>query len=149
MERELKLRIILVQPPPGIDFGLQKGKGSHYETVQVQRSRDSDLHFEFNVTLKNNTKSSPDFFGSFVQGPPAYRFVYLDIGTYAGQKSTGYSRRLKVPLSVIDRETINHILMNRDVLLEARVAGTGKDGGPTCGTIKPFSGWKMVKTLEK
>jgi hypothetical protein len=149
MERELNLRIIVIQPPAGIDFGLQKGKGTHYETVQVQRSGDSDLHFEFNITLKNNSKSVPDFFGSFVQGPPGSRFVYLDIGTYAGQKSTGYSRRLKIPLSIIDRETISHIIMNRDVLLEARVAGTGKDGGPTSGTIKPFSGWTMVKSSEK
>ena len=145
MERELILRIIVERPPAGIDYGLQKGKGSQYETVQLQKSGESDLCFEFNVTLKNNTKSIPDFFGSFVQGPPGSRFIYLDIGTYAGQKDIGYSRRLKIPLSVIERQTINHILMNRDVLLEARVQGTGKDGGPTCGTIKPFSGWKIVK----
>ena len=26
--------------------------------------------------------------------------------------------------------------------LEARVVGTGKDGGPSCGTVKPFEGWQ-------
>jgi hypothetical protein len=34
MARELTLRIIIEQPPPGVDFGLQKGSGSVYETVQ-------------------------------------------------------------------------------------------------------------------
>ena len=34
----VKLRIILVSPPPGIDFALQKGSGSDYEPIQKQRS---------------------------------------------------------------------------------------------------------------
>jgi hypothetical protein len=30
-------------------------------------------------------------------------------------------------------------------VLEARVPGTGRDGGPTCPTVKDFEGWKPVK----
>jgi hypothetical protein len=30
-------------------------------------------------------------------------------------------------------------------VLEARVPGTGKDGGPSCATVKPFEGWKLVQ----
>jgi hypothetical protein len=26
---------------------------------------------------------------------------------------------------------------------DARVPGKGKDGGPNCGTVKPFDGWKV------
>ena len=32
METELRLRIVLVAPPSGVDFGLQDGKGHDYET---------------------------------------------------------------------------------------------------------------------
>lgn len=37
MERELTLRIVLEKPLAGVDFGLQKGRGSEYETIQKQR----------------------------------------------------------------------------------------------------------------
>ena len=30
-------------------------------------------------------------------------------------------------------------------VLEARVPGTGRDGGPSCATIKDFEGWKPVE----
>src|SRR5258708_7459086 len=49
MKRELTLRIVLERPPKGVDFGLQKGRGSAYETVQKQRSKGSDLVFAFIV----------------------------------------------------------------------------------------------------
>jgi len=49
MEGEITLRIVLIQPPPGVDFGVQKGNGNDYETVQTQRSKTGDLTFEFTV----------------------------------------------------------------------------------------------------
>ena len=144
MERELRLRIVLQEPPAGVDFGLQKGKGSNYETVLKQRSTTKDLHFEFTVGLKTSAKSPvPDFSEPLVQGPPGQRFVYLDIGTYAGQKDTCWSRRLKVPLSGITWDMIRRLDGSRSIL-EARVPGTGKDGGPNCATVTPFGGWKPV-----
>jgi hypothetical protein len=27
--------------------------------------------------------------------------------------------------------------------IETVVPGSGKDGGPNCGTVKPFNGWKL------
>ena len=87
MGSELTLRIVLEKPPAGVDFGLQKGRGSAYETIQTQRSTAKDLYFEFTVALKARN-AVPDFSGSFVQGTQGERFVYVDIGTYAGQKDT-------------------------------------------------------------
>ena len=78
--------------------------------------------------------------GPFVQGPRGQRFVYLDIGTYAGQAESCWSRRLKVPLTGITAKMI----AAGDVL-EARVPGTGRDGGPTCASVRDFEGWKPVK----
>ena len=146
MERELTLRIVLEKPPAGVDFGLQKGRGNDYETIQKQRSGTRDLHFEFTVRAKAGAKgAAPNLLGPFVQGPPSGRFVYLDIGTYAGQTGTSWSRRLKIPLTGITSEMIDWAA-DSPVVLETHVPGTGRDGGPNCATVKPFSGWKLVKS---
>ncbi len=155
MEREITLRIVVERPPAGVDFSLQKGHRSNYETVLVQRSKTEDLHFEFSVQVQKGKSGLPNFLGPFVQGPPHARFVYLDIGTSAGQTNTPWSRRLKIPLNgiswnLIDQASNTSASSTSDssklsaslTLLEARVAGTGKDGGPSCGTVKPFEGWK-------
>lgn len=141
MERELRFRIILEKPPAGVDFGLQKGSGSHYETIQKQRSGNKDLCFEFSARV--NAKKA--LLGPVVQGPPAARFVYLDIGTYAGQTGTIWSRRLKIPLTGISLEMINQAANSAQAVLETHVPGTGRDDGPNCGTVKPFEGWKIVR----
>ena len=149
MERELILRIVVERPPVGIDFGLQKGRGSDYETIQKQRSKVKDLHFEFSLRVKATSKgATPTFLGSLVQGPPGDRFVYLDIGTSAGQMGTCWNRRLKIPLSGISWNTINRSVDKR-VILETRVPGTGRDGGPNCGMVKPFDGWKLVSSTRE
>ncbi len=133
MESEVRLRIVLEAPPPGVDFGLQKGRGSAYQTIHRQTSVGEDLIFDFAVRVK---AGCADFQGPLVQGPPGARFVYIGIGTHAGQVNSCWSRRLKVPLIGIAQEMLD------GSVLEARVPGTGKDGGPTCATVKPFGGWK-------
>ena len=143
MNQELTLKIVLENPPSGVDFGLQKGSGSKYETIQIQRSGDKNLEFEFPITVKLNKDGLPNFIGVFVQGPPGQRFIYIDIGTYAGQKKTAWSRRLKIPLTGIDLKTIIELANNSNQILEAKVPGTGRDNGPNCATVKPFTGWHI------
>jgi len=137
MEGELTLRIVLETPPADIVFGLQKGRGSAYETVQKQRSTGEDLAFEFVVSVAGG--HPPGFSGPFAQGPRGQRFVYIDIGTAAGQMDSCWSRRLKVPLAGITESMIA-----ARATLEARVPGTGRDGGPSCATVKDFDGWKIA-----
>ncbi|HBY62874.1 MAG TPA: hypothetical protein DEH78_23880 [Solibacterales bacterium] len=137
MARELTLRLVIEQPPPGVDYALQKGSGTHYETTQRQRSDGADLVFTFQPAIRNGARGIAALAGPFVQGPPRQRFVYVDIGTYAGQAGSRWSRRLKVPLDGIAAE-----LLEAGGVLEARVPGTGPDGGPTCATVKNFAGWK-------
>ena len=150
MERELTLRIVLEKPPAGVDFGLQKGRGSDYETIQKQRSKAKDLRFEFTIGLKASHKDgTPAFAGPLVQGPSNERFIYIDIGTCAGQTDSCWSRRLKIPLSGITWDIIERLLANSESVLETRVPGTGKDGGPTCATVKPFSGWKLQRSTQR
>ena len=144
MEYELNLIIVLESPTPDVDYGLQKGRGNAYETIQTQRATNNDLRFEFAVRVNQGKEGQPNFLGQFAQGTAADRFVYLDIGTCAGQKDTGWSRRLKIPLVGIGWDKITQASKSRKAL-EARIPGRGKDGGPTCGTIKPFSGWHLKK----
>ncbi len=138
---EMTVRIVVEGPPKGVDYALQKGSGSNYELLQKQRSSGKDMVFEFQPTLKAGVVDPMKALGGpFVQGPPAQRFVYLGIGGYAGQADSPWSRRLKVPLMGITASMIA-----AGGVVEARVPGTGRDGGPTCATVKEFDGWKRVE----
>lgn len=145
MNQELILQIVLESPPGGVDFGLQKGSGNNYESVQIQRFTGKGLVFEFPVTVKLNKEGLPNLSGAFVQGPATQRFVYIDIGTCAGQLNSAWSRRLKVPLTGITMDTIEALSADANKILVARVPGTGKDKGPNCATVKPFGGWHIIK----
>ena len=142
MEQEITLRVIVERPPGDVDFGVQEGHGNDYKTVQIQRYTGRDLRFEFPIRVREGKNEQPNFLGSFAQGPANNRFIYLDIGTCAGQTNTPWSRRLKIPLAGITRAIIEQASA-ASLVIEVRVPGTGRDGGPTCGTVKQFSGWML------
>ena len=143
-EKAISLRIILVAPPMGVDFGIQEGKGSNFKTIQMQRSKDSDLQFECNVGVKGSKDDGPpNFVGNIVQGPPLGRFIYIDIGKSAGQFNSEWQRRIKIPLAGITWEMIEKTVDDPKRILTASIPGTGKDGGPICATVKPIDGWKV------
>jgi hypothetical protein len=142
MDDEVRCRIVLETPPAGVDYGLQKGRGSLFETVQTQRSDGNDLQFEFSAEARASG-SAADFRGPFIQGPAGGRFVYIDIGAFAGQTDTPWSRRLKIPLSGITPDMIRRASAAGGAVLEACVPGTGRDGTPACASVKAFEGWKV------
>ncbi len=143
---EIRLRVILNDPPPGVLFGLQQGSGNHYQTIQLQRSGSVDLVFEFPIQVKplKTGEAMPDFAGLFVQGPKSERFIYIDIGTAAGDHTSEWTRRLKIPLKDISDSTITALIKGSGIL-QTTVSGKAKDGGPNCATVKPFSGWEVTK----
>lgn len=146
MESEIALQIILIKPTPNVVFGLQKGSGNDYETVQKQISTSNDLTFTFIIKVKGDRSKDklPKLSGSFVQGSADNKFVYIDIGTYAGQSDTMWSRRLKIPLTGITWTDIDSLSGNS--MLQSSVPGTGRDGGPNCATVKPFGGWHLKQS---
>jgi hypothetical protein len=145
-EFTVPLRIILVDPPPGVDFGIQEGKGNDYKTIAIQRSRTGKLVLECTIKVKGNrADGTPNFVGPISQGPPTGRFIYVDIGKSAGQFDSCWQRRIKIPLEGITWEMIDSVLETPKRLLQATIPGTGKDGGPSCATVKPIDGWKVVK----
>jgi hypothetical protein len=129
-----------------VDFGLQLGKGNDYQTIQKQRSNGKDISFNCVLTVKDNRADGlPNFLGPLAQGPATERFIYIDIGTYAGQTDSGWSRRMKIPLTGIGWDIIKQAAKDPKVVLEARLPGTGKDGGPACATVRPSQGWKLIR----
>jgi len=142
---EINLHLILVDPPSGVTFGLQKGSGSVYQTIQVQRSGIDDLHFKFSIQIKGDRQKDalPGLSGPFVQGAVPNKFFYIDIGTYAADSNSVWGRRLKVPLTGITWEVIDKLTAAPGATLQTSVPGKGKDGTPNCATVKPFAGWTV------
>jgi hypothetical protein len=138
MDNTLTLHIKVEEPAIGVLFALQKGSGNDFEPIQKQQSQGEPLHFEavFKVKGDPNRDPWPVLLGPFAQGPAAERFLYLDIGAIAGQVGSEWRRRLKVPLKSITWEQI------KLGQLSCTVPGVGRDGGPNCGTVRNFEGWK-------
>ena len=149
MEYQVSLQVVLVAPPSGLDYGLQYGKGNDYQTIQKQRSTGQDLGFDCKVTVKENREDGlPNFVGHLTQGPATGRFIYVDIGKYAGQLNASFDGRIKIPLSGITWDLIHQVAADPKSTIQARLPGTAKNGGPSCATLHPIEGWK-VQTPRK
>lgn len=121
--------------------------------MRVQRGRDELLDpastsadaiaFEFELTVDLNGEQ-PNFLGKYAQGPKDARFVYVNSGTYAGQHPTPWGRRAKLSLMTITREQISEVLDDQHSCFQTIMPGVGRDGGPTCASVKGIE-WRVVK----
>ena len=145
MGLEIPVRLVLVKPPAGVAFGIQKGRGAKYETVLVQLGGKNDLQFDFALELKGAPAGAPNFVGPFAQGPASDRFVYIGVGTFAEQTDSCWSRRIKVPLKGISKTLLRDVSSKPSHLLVASIPGAGRDGTPSCATVRPLGDWKLVK----
>ena len=143
MKVELPLRIILIAPPAGVVYGIQRGRGSAYEVAFAQEPARGDVTFDFAIMAAQGKDGSPNFLGAYVQGPTGRRFVYVDVGRAAGQADTPWSRRMIIRLDDVTWPLIRKAAAPGR-RLEARIQGTGSDGGPSCATVRPIAGWKVV-----
>jgi hypothetical protein len=126
----LRLRITVVEPPPGIAYALQLGRA---DLVQPTSSTKARITFDFDVEVAGDKLRGPA-----VQGKPGARFVYIGIGSYAGQPGPGW--RAKVSLEGITKK-----LIGEGKRLEARFAGTGKNGAPACASVPLLDGgWRIA-----
>lgn len=139
----MKFRIILEKTPNEVGFGIQKGKGTQYEIGQYQLGNGQNLRFDCVAQVKKMTDGSINFSGESIQGTTQERFIYINIGTSAGQTDSIWTRRLKVPLRDITEEMVSKVTRNEALCLETKVPAIGKNGTPNCATVKPFAGWSI------
>lgn len=144
LELELPLRITLVNPPAAVMFSLQRGKD---EVVDAKRSTGADLSFDLTIRIKGDSElGSARFLGEFVQGPTGAKFVYLRVGTMAGDHFSPWTRRVKVPLAGLNWDVMLAARDKPKHILEARIPGTDRKGEPICASVKLLGdGWKLVK----
>ena len=138
----LMLRIIVVEPPPGILWALQLGQD---EIVKPTHSTKTCITFDFSVeVVAGSAPGSIRLRGPAIQGRPGKRFVYLRMGAYAGQAGALEGWRAKISVEGINRKLVEGVKAKRSVL-EARFAGTAKKGGPACASVPLLgAGWSVA-----
>ena len=139
----LSLRITVVDPPPNVLWALQLRKD---ELVEPASATKASIIFDFTIeAVEDSSASGFSLRGPAVQGRPGERFVYLCIGTYAGQVGAPFGRRAKIKLEGISRGLIEASKAKRTARLEAHFAGTDSKGGPACATVPLLgNGWQVA-----
>ncbi len=132
MVATVTLRLIIDDPVPGVRYSLQKDD----MPFEPRTAGDGPLAFELPITLHPDGRMT----GPFVRREgPQRRFVYIRIGTSAGDHASAWSRRAK-----IDIHTIPAALLVPGALLEVRLPGRARDGSPACATVRPVMEWRPV-----
>ena len=142
MPSGLALKIVLVRPPNGYAFCLQRGKGAKAERLDYVEAHDDDIAFELTVTLRQGKQPDmPDFGGPFVQGPPGGRFFYLCVGRCSMIAEPHWTGRVKVPLNSITWPLARQATGGGGQL-EARYTAARPDGRPVLASVKLLDdGW--------
>jgi len=138
LEEELRLRLTLTGPPAGVMYSLQEGDD---RIVDARLCDGGDLSFDLLIRVAPGPQG-PHFLGPYVRREGPRRFVYFRVGTLAGQMDSGWTRRGKVYLEGFAPGQLEDALAHGK-RLEARFAGTGKDGSPVCASIK-LQGWRTL-----
>ena len=139
MKHEILFRIVVTAPLNGVAMMVQDGKDKLLPPLE---SSPDFLVFEFPINV-DMSSGLPNFLGRFAQGPKDVRFVYVNSGKHAGQHDTCWDRRAKLSLMSITREQVERAVKEGSVI-ETRFPGVGRDGGPTCASVRGPE-WKVVK----
>jgi Family of unknown function (DUF5990) len=141
-KRQIAARIVLVDPPKGVVFALQRGR---YELDSVATATGNSLAFDFTFQVSRGDDGLPRFSGEFVQGPARGKFVYVNSGTSAGQHDSPWTRRAKIGLQSLDWPTLERAASAKSAVVQVRVGGRHKDGGPACATVPLLDGgWTVL-----
>jgi hypothetical protein len=68
----------------------------------------------------------------------------VNSGKRAGQNDSCWDRRAKVPLGGLTWPLVKSAQRKRGAVIEARMDGGGRDGGPACGSVALVSAWQVV-----
>ena len=129
------LRLTIEDPVPGVAYSLCN-KANH--PVGRQDATDAPLSFDVPVRVA----PGPRWLGDFVRAEgPTRRFVYISIGTAAGDFASCWSRRAKIDIQDIPAELVARA--EGGAILETIIAGRGKKGDPACATVGK-SAWRVL-----
>ena len=140
MKVDIPFRVVVKDPLPGVTMQVQRGKN---ELLPPGKASKDALIFDFDISV-DMSGDMPNFLGKYSQGPKQDRFVYVNSGTSAGQKDNCWTRRAKLSLMSISKEQVEEVLESPGSRLTTSFAGRGRDGGPTCASVKNLV-WKVVK----
>jgi hypothetical protein len=137
-QTEIRARIVIEQPVAGVLHSLQEDDAP----LDPKRSQAGEaLAFEFPLRIER-TAEGAKFFGKQVRREgPVRRFVYVRIGTCAGDRASPWTRRMKIDIHDIDPALLDEAIAGG--VLEGTINGTLPDGSPACATIRPIK-WRVV-----
>ncbi len=127
---QFALRIVIEKPVAGTLHSLQSKDD---RPLDPKRSKAGEaLAFDLPIRFAPGLK----FFGDQVRREgPTRRCVYIRVGQSAGDRSSPWSRRMKVDIHDIEQDLLDRAAAGGAV--EISVNGTGKDGTPACATVRP------------
>jgi hypothetical protein len=137
---EIPFRVVVQKPLSGVAMRVQRGRDELLDPISTTADA---IAFEFDMTVDIDG-DQPNFLGKYSQGPKDARFVYVNSGTYAGQHQTLWARRAKLSLMSITTEQVSEIVDDSRRCFETVMPGVGRDGGPTCASVKGIE-WRVVK----
>ncbi|MFC7380376.1 DUF5990 family protein [Brevundimonas sp. GCM10030266] len=131
----ITLRLTLADPVPGVRYSLQLDDAPH-EPVTATGAH---LSFDVPIRLADDNR----MLGPFVRREgKERRFVYIRIGTSAGDHASEWSRRAKIDIHDIPPALLDKA--RAGAVLEVVLPGRGKDGTPACATVRPIKGWAAL-----
>lgn len=131
----ITLRLTIADPVSGVRYSLQRDDAP-FEPVTAT---ETPLSFEVPIRLTDDNR----VFGPFVRREgKERRFVYIRLGTLAGDHATGLNRRAKIDIHDIPPALLEQARAGR--VLEVTLPGKGKDGTPACATVRPIKGWVAI-----
>lgn len=138
-QTEIHARLVIDQPVPGVLHSLQHDDAP----LDPKRSNAGEaLAFDFPLRIERTADGGAKFFGPQVRREgPVRRFVYVRVGTCAGDRASPWTRRMKIDIHDIDPALLDKAIAGG--VLVGTIEGTAQDGSPACATVKPVS-WRVV-----
>ena len=135
---EIRARIVIEQPVAGVLHSLQEDDAP----LDPKRSQAGEpLAFDFPLRIERTAEGAKVFGKQVRREGPLRRFVYIRIGTAAGDCASPWTRRMKIDIHEIDPALLDAAMAGR--VLEGAINGTLPDGSPACATIRPVT-WRVV-----
>ena len=135
------IQLLVTGTLPGCCYAVQVGAAA---LDQAQLADGTDMLFRFSLNFRPGRDGGLVPRGPLVQGRGEDRVLYICSGTMAGQSGSPWTRRAKVPLNGIVELLPAPGLGPMPPLLQGRISGLARDGGPACASVRLLEGWVLA-----